>query len=244
MDLPIWLFRDWRGPSREGKPPRAVDDQPVRLACFARINARDAARERKARPEAHQIAQGVDHGDDPGRQAAARAAYGLILSPPFAPLAFWWAETMGPSIRAYSKSGSPANRSKMRSHTPAAAHRLKRWKTLFQLPKSLGRSRHGKPVRTRHSTASKNKRLSRAVTPRSVDLPGNSASFHSWEKPEPSKPGIKHPNPPSRRRRGPPRPISPLRRAGTRRSRRGCGHRGRSRRRRGAAPPRARRARG
>jgi hypothetical protein len=38
--------------------------------------------------EAHQIAQGIDHGHNLGRQAAARAADGLILSPPFAPLAF------------------------------------------------------------------------------------------------------------------------------------------------------------
>src|SRR3712207_5378997 len=55
--------------------------------------------------EAHQIAEGVDEGDDLGGQAAARAADGLILGPPFAPLAFWWAVTMLPSIRAYSKSG-------------------------------------------------------------------------------------------------------------------------------------------
>jgi hypothetical protein len=38
--------------------------------------------------EAHQIAEGIDEGDDLGGQAAARAADRLILGPPLAPLAF------------------------------------------------------------------------------------------------------------------------------------------------------------
>ena len=36
--------------------------------------------------EAGKVAKSVDQGDDLGRQAAARAADGLILSPPFAPV--------------------------------------------------------------------------------------------------------------------------------------------------------------
>src|SRR5215212_3255071 len=56
--------------------------------------------------EAHQVAEGIDEGDDLGRQTAARAANGLVPGPPFAPLAFGWAVTMVPSTRAYSKSGS------------------------------------------------------------------------------------------------------------------------------------------
>src|SRR3954464_3182583 len=68
--------------------------------------------------EAHQSAERVDKGDDLGRQPTARAANGLILSPPLAPLAFWWAVTMVPSIRAYSKSGSPDRHAKTRSNTP------------------------------------------------------------------------------------------------------------------------------
>ena len=39
--------------------------------------------------EANQIAQGINQGDDLGGQTAARPPDGLILSPPFAPLAFW-----------------------------------------------------------------------------------------------------------------------------------------------------------
>ena len=39
--------------------------------------------------KAHQVAQGIDQGDDLGRQSALRAPDGLISSPPLAPLAFW-----------------------------------------------------------------------------------------------------------------------------------------------------------
>jgi hypothetical protein len=42
--------------------------------------------------------------------------------------------------------------------------------------KAGGRSRHGDPVRTRHKTASKNKRLSFAVAPASLILPGRRGS--------------------------------------------------------------------
>src|ERR671928_1592594 len=81
--------------------------------------------------EAHQAAERIDQGDDLGGQAAARAADGLSLSPPFAPLAFWCAVTMVPSIRAYSKSGSSDRPPKMRSKTPPFTQRRNRWKTLF-----------------------------------------------------------------------------------------------------------------
>src|SRR4051812_12853803 len=68
--------------------------------------------------EAHQIAERIDQGDDFAGQAAARAADGLAPGPPLAPLAFWWAVTMVPSIRAYSKSGSPDRHAKTRSKMP------------------------------------------------------------------------------------------------------------------------------
>src|SRR3954447_12624117 len=86
---------------------------------------------------------------------------------------------MVPSIRAYSKSGSPDRHAKMRSKTPPFTQRRNRWKTLFQRPKSPGRSRHGAPVRTRHSTASRNSRLSLAVAPGSDALPGNRGATFS-----------------------------------------------------------------
>src|SRR5882762_2524154 len=106
--------------------------------------------------EAHQVAQRVDQGDDLGRQAAARASDRLILSPPFAPVACWWTRTMVPSIRAYSKSGSPDKILNSRSKTPFMAHRQKRLKTEFQHPNMAGRSRHGAPSRTIHITPSRN----------------------------------------------------------------------------------------
>src|SRR4051794_5743067 len=65
----------------------------------------------------------------------------------------------------------------MRSKTIARTQRRKRVNTLFQWPNSGGRSRQGNPARARHSTASRNSRLSFAVTPRSDFLPGNRASI-------------------------------------------------------------------
>jgi len=122
--------------------------------------------------EAAEIAKRIDERDDLRRQAAARAAYGLILSPPFAPAPCLWTRTMVPSTIAYSKSGSFDNSLKMRPNTPFRAHLRKRFHTEPHLPKPLGRSRHGAPVRTSHSTASRNKRLSRPVRPGSPVLPG------------------------------------------------------------------------
>src|SRR3954467_12849664 len=80
--------------------------------------------------EAHQSAEGVDQGDNLGGQPAARAANGLILSPPLAPLAFWWAVTIVPSIRAYSKSGSPDRHAKTRSKMPPLTQRRNRSRTV------------------------------------------------------------------------------------------------------------------
>ena len=86
----------------------------------------------------------------------------------------------------YSKSASSDRAAKMRSHTPLAAQRLNRRKALFQRPKTSGRSRHGAPVRTIHSTPSTNMRLSRPVEPGASgrprtrpDIRAHRASFSS-----------------------------------------------------------------
>jgi len=129
--------------------------------------------------EAGQVAEGVDQGDDLGRQAAARAAYGLILSPPFAPVPCWWTRTMVPSMIAYSKSGSSDNFWKIRSNTPLSAQRRKRFHTEPHRPNVAGRSRHGEPVRTSHNTASRNCRLSRPERPGSPSFPGRSGATRS-----------------------------------------------------------------
>lgn len=99
-------------------------------------------------------------------QAAARTADGLILSPPFAPLACWWARTMVESMIRYSKSGSSDIAAKMRCQTPLRLQRLKRRNTEFHSPNASGRSRQGEPVRTIHRTPSTNMRLLRPVEPR------------------------------------------------------------------------------
>src|SRR5205085_7361757 len=53
--------------------------------------------------------------------------------------------------------------------------------TLFQFPNKGGRSRHGLPVRTIHSTASTNRRLSLPLRPGSPGLPRQRGSiFAHW----------------------------------------------------------------
>src|SRR6516165_6969176 len=81
------------------------------------------------------------------------------------------------SMIRYSKSGSSTNALKRLFQTPFFAHRRKRWNSLFQLPNSLGRSRHGAPARTSQSTASTNNRLSSPCRPLSPSLPGISSSM-------------------------------------------------------------------
>src|ERR1700759_4103196 len=78
---------------------------------------------------------------------------------------------------AYSKSGSADKARNMQSKIRLRTQRRNRLDTEFQLPNSGGRSRQGNPARTRHSTASRNSRLSFAVTPRSDFLPGNSGAI-------------------------------------------------------------------
>jgi hypothetical protein len=56
--------------------------------------------------KAHQIAERVGEGEDFGRHAALGTAYGLILSPPFAPCPWRWTLTMVALTMAYSMSGS------------------------------------------------------------------------------------------------------------------------------------------
>src|ERR671917_778494 len=133
--LAVGLRRDHRGGAAIVKPC----SEPVRVERFVaeqsaegdaldqRLHADAVVALAGQQDEAHRIAEGVDEGDDLGRQPAARAADGLISSPPFAPLAFWCAATMVPSIRAYSKSGSADTRSKRRSKTPARTQRRNRW---------------------------------------------------------------------------------------------------------------------
>ena len=63
--------------------------------------------------------------------------------------------------------------------TPLRHHREKRMYTVCQRPNSLGKSRHGQPVRPIQRTASTNQRLSAAVRPGSPSLPGSTDSIRA-----------------------------------------------------------------
>src|SRR3979411_381583 len=131
--------------------------------------------------EAHEIAERVSEGQDFGGHAALRTADRLVLRPPFAPCPWRWTLTMVASTMAYSMSGASEQASKSLVKTSALTQSRYRLKTLSQLPKSGGRSRHGLPVRTIQSTASTNRRLSLPLRPGSVGLPRQCGSlFPPW----------------------------------------------------------------
>src|SRR3954451_20720574 len=98
---------------------------------------------------------------------------------------------------AYSMSGSSETASNSRLKTLAFTQSRKRVNTLFQCPNAGGRSRHGLPVRTIHSTASTNSRLSLPLRPGSRGFPakrfhlrplgvGQNESFHPRLEAQPS----------------------------------------------------------
>src|SRR4028119_1309082 len=118
--LAVRLGRDHRG----GTTPVKLRPEPVGVEGFVaeqgaegdaldqRLHADAVVALAGQRKEAHRVAESVDEGDD--------------LGPPLAPLAFWWAVTMVPSIRAHSKSGSPDRQGKKRPNTPPLAPRAER----------------------------------------------------------------------------------------------------------------------
>ena len=81
----------------------------------------------------------------------------------------------------YSRSGSSDTASNSRWKTSALTQSRNRLNTVFHLPKKVGRSRHGLPVRTIYSTASTKRRLSAPLRPGSVGLPRQCHSiFAHW----------------------------------------------------------------
>src|SRR5258708_30974276 len=169
-----------------------ADQRAQRNAIQQRLDANAVVALAWQKDEAGEIAKRIDERHDLGGQAAARLADGLILSPPFAPVPCRWTLTIVPSMRAYSKSGSCEKALKIRSNTPFTAHRRKRFHTEPHLPNCSGRSRHGAPARTTHSTPSRNCRLSRPDRPGSPSLPGRSGAMRAHcpsLKTVPSKPG-------------------------------------------------------
>src|SRR5271156_488379 len=161
---------------------RLVGDQRVECQSFdERWHAHRVEALSRQKHEAHEIAERISEGQDFGGHAALRTADRLALRPPFAPCPWRWTLTMVASTMAYSMSGSSDTASKSRTKTSAFTQSRYRLKTVFQRPKNSGRSRHGLPVRTIQSTASRNTRLSLPVRPGSVGLPRQCGSiFAHW----------------------------------------------------------------
>jgi len=89
--------------------------------------------------------------------------------------------TMVASTIAYSMSGSSEAASKSRLKTSARTQSRYRLKTVFQRPKSAGKSRQGLPVRAIHNTASIKRRLSVPLRPGSDFFPRQCGSiFAHW----------------------------------------------------------------
>src|SRR5262245_7368909 len=146
-------------------------DQRRRLGDVADLPAGESPTQR--------VAQRIDGSMDLGAQSATRAPERLWALFFWAPAACWWARTVVLSISSACKSASPRIASMRRCQTPFLLQREKRVYTLCQLPNSGCTSRQGLPVRAIQSTASRNKRLSFAVTPQSVTLPGSNAAIRS-----------------------------------------------------------------
>jgi hypothetical protein len=174
-------------------PPVQFGPQPIGIERFVSeegfefdpldqgLNANGIVPLARQKDESGQVAKCVHKGHDFRGQASPRAANGLILSPPFAPVPCWWTRRIVPSAIAYSKSGSPDKALKIFSKIPFWDQRRKRRNAEFQHPKPAGKSRQGAPVRTIHKTASTKTRLSAAVRPGSLLLPGKSgAIFRYW----------------------------------------------------------------
>ncbi|CAE6869723.1 hypothetical protein R75465_08199 [Paraburkholderia aspalathi] len=130
--------------------------------------------------KASEHTQAIDQRVNLGTQSATRAPDRLVAFFLAAPAACWWARTIVLSMKISSRSASPASSANTACHISARDHLAKRRYTLFHGPKSGGKSRHGLPVRAIHSTASTNNRLSAAVRPGSVDLPGSKGPIRSY----------------------------------------------------------------
>src|SRR3984893_834973 len=159
---------------------RLVADERCELdVCDQRLDTNAVVTLAGKKNEADQIAQRICQRHDLGSQAAARAADGLIESPPFAPVACRLTLMIVPSMSAYEKSGSSDKAWKSLSNTPLSAHRRKRFHTENHFPKQSGRSRHGAPVRTTHNTPSTNRRLFSPLRPGTPFLPGRRGAIRS-----------------------------------------------------------------
>ena len=99
-----------------------VGDQPTEgEAVDERRNADRIEAVAGHKNEAPKVAERIGQGKDVSRHTALGAAYGLALSPPFAPWPWRWTLTIVASTMAYSISGSSEQASKSRLNTSALA---------------------------------------------------------------------------------------------------------------------------
>ena len=125
------------------------------------------------------IAQSIDGHMQFGGQPPSGTTDFLFSRFFWAPAECWWARTIVESRNRCSLSASPRKAVATRSQTPESRQREKRTYVRCQCPSSSGKSRHGLPVRMIHNTASTKRRLSLAVTPRSLAFPGKSCSIRA-----------------------------------------------------------------
>ena len=128
---------------------------------------------------AQRVAPRIDREMDLGTQPAPRAPKCLRAIFFGAPAVCWWAPTTVMSMSSASNSASWRIVAMIRCHTPFFPHREQRVDVACQFPKAGAQSRHGLPVRAIHNPASINRRLSLAVTPQSVALPGSTSLIRS-----------------------------------------------------------------
>ncbi|TCK32712.1 hypothetical protein B0G84_8568 [Paraburkholderia sp. BL8N3] len=114
-----------------------------------------------------------------GAQSSARSPESLGSVFFRAPAECWCARMTVESISTCSTSPPCASTWATRSQTPLRRQREKRMYAVCHRPNSLGKSRHGLPVRAIHSTASTNNRLSAPCRPTSPTLPGTMDSRRS-----------------------------------------------------------------
>jgi hypothetical protein len=115
----------------------------------------------------------IDRDVDLGTETTPGTSQRLIVLPPLAPAACWWARTIVESSNKLESSESLLTDSKTRPQTPRLHQRLNLRKAEFHGPNRSGKSRHGDPVRAIQNTALRNNRLSAAVRPGSPALPGS-----------------------------------------------------------------------
>ena len=156
---------------RDDKFGWLILDQRFRLLDVGNLSCREN--------HAQGIAQGIDRHVQFCRQTSPRATDFLKAGFFWVPAECWWARTIVESMNKHSMSASPRKVVATRAQTPFSRQREKRTNVRCQCPNSGGRSRHGLPVRMIQRTASTKRRLSLAVQPGSLALPGNSSSMRS-----------------------------------------------------------------